>query len=113
TTSRAGLSTDQKTIDAIGNGGLSGAPLTKRAVEVVRRVHDRCQGRYPIIGVGGVMTVEDAKAMLDAGASLVQVYSGMVYNGPSFARQICKQLIADYEAAKAAETAKQPAEKAE
>ena len=113
TTSRAGLSTDQKTIGAIGNGGLSGAPLTKRAVEVVRRVHDRCQGRYPIIGVGGMMTVEDAKAMLDAGASLVQVYSGMIYNGPSFARQICKQLIADYEAAKAAETAKQPAEKAE
>lgn len=110
TTSRAGLSADQKTIDAIGNGGMSGAPLTKRAVEVVRRVHERCQGRYPIIGVGGVMTVEDAKAMLDAGASLVQVYSGMIYNGPSFARQICKQLIADYEAT---EAAKQPVQKAE
>jgi dihydroorotate dehydrogenase len=92
TTSRAGLTTSAKSIEAIGNGGLSGAPLTKRAVEVVRRVHTRCQGRYPIIGVGGVMTVEDAKAMLDAGASLVEIYSGFIFEGPALIKNIIKYL---------------------
>lgn len=95
TTSREGLQSDAATVKAIGNGGLSGAPLTARSIEIVRRIHDRCQGRYPIIGVGGIMSVEDAKAMLDAGASLIEVYTGMIYNGPAFVRRICRSLIAD------------------
>ena len=71
---------------------MSGSPLTKRSVEVVRRIYKRSNGTYPIIGVGGIMTPADAKAMLDAGATLVQVYTGYVYNGPSFVGDICKHL---------------------
>ncbi|MDL2320501.1 quinone-dependent dihydroorotate dehydrogenase [Alistipes sp. OttesenSCG-928-B03] len=92
TTSREGLATPQKTIEAIGNGGLSGSPLTERAIEVVKRVYERSEGRYPIIGVGGIMTPDDALRMLDAGASLVQVYTGFIYNGPGFVRKICKRI---------------------
>ena len=73
---------------------MSGAPLTSRSLEVIRRVHNRSKGTYPIIGVGGVMTPEDAVAMLEAGASLVQVYTGMIYNGPSFVKSICRELVA-------------------
>ncbi len=92
TTSRAGLQTNKKTVNAIGNGGLSGAPLTARSLEVIRYVHEKTEGRYPIIGVGGIMTPEDACNMLDAGASLVQVYTGFIYNGPAFVKRICKLL---------------------
>ncbi|MBE5033867.1 quinone-dependent dihydroorotate dehydrogenase [Gallalistipes aquisgranensis] len=94
TTSREGLSTDLKTVAAIGNGGLSGAPLTERALEMVRYIHTRTEGRYPIIGVGGIMTPEDARRMLEAGASLVEVYTGFIYNGPGFVKKICKHLKA-------------------
>ena len=92
TTSREGLRTNSKTIQSIGNGGLSGAPLTKRSLEVIRYLHEKTEGQYPIIGVGGVMTPEDASRMLEAGASLVQVYSGFIYEGPRFVRRICKFL---------------------
>lgn len=94
TTSREGLHISHKRLDAIGRGGLSGAPLTHRAIEVVRYVREKTEGRYPIIGTGGVMTAGDALAMLDAGADLVQVYSGLIYNGPGFVKQICKALLA-------------------
>lgn len=93
TTSRQGLETPQETISAIGNGGLSGKPLTERSREMVRYIHQKTEGRLPIIGVGGIMTVEDAEAMLEAGASLVQVYSGFIYEGPAFVKKICKHLI--------------------
>lgn len=92
TTSREGLRSPRGVIEGIGNGGLSGGPLTKRSVEIVRRVHERSGGAKPIIGVGGVMAPEDARRMLDAGASLVQIYTGFIYNGPAFARRICKFL---------------------
>lgn len=93
TRSREGLTTPQATLDSIGNGGLSGAPLTKRAVEVVRYIHEKTEGRFPIIGVGGIVTEQDAVDMLAAGASLIQVYTGFIYEGPAFARRICKRLI--------------------
>lgn len=93
TTSRAGLKTSAKTLDAIGNGGLSGAPLSERSVEMVRYLHEKTEGRYPIIGVGGVMSPEDAQRLLDAGASLVQVYTGFIYEGPSFVKRICQSLV--------------------
>jgi dihydroorotate dehydrogenase len=67
-------------------GGLSGRPLTAKAREVVRFVHAETGGRLPIIGVGGVMTPDDAAALVDAGASLVQLYSGFIYRGPSLVR---------------------------
>lgn len=92
TISREGLKSPQKLVERIGNGGLSGAPLTERSIEVVRRVHQRSGGCYPIIGVGGIMTPRDARRMLDAGASLVQCYTGFIYGGPIFVRKICKHL---------------------
>jgi dihydroorotate dehydrogenase len=69
-------------------GGLSGAPLTWRSVETIRRIADLTRGRLPIIGVGGVMDADDARAKLDAGAILVQVYTGLVYRGPGLIKEI-------------------------
>lgn len=92
TTKPSGLKTASDTLKRIGNGAVSGAPLTKRAIEVVRRIHERSRGTYPIIGSGGVMTADDAKAMLDAGATLVQIYTGYIYNGPRFVGDICRAL---------------------
>lgn len=99
TSSREGILASEKSLNSIGPGALSGAPLTKRAIEVVARVHARAKGTYPIIGVGGLMTPEDIKAMLDAGATLVQLYTGFVYEGMSLVRRTCKMMIADAEAA--------------
>lgn len=93
TVSRESLSVSKTKVDSIGRGGLSGAPLTKRALEVVRYIYKRTGGEFPIIGVGGIMTVQDALNMLDAGATIVQTYTGFIYNGPSFAKDICKALI--------------------
>jgi dihydroorotate dehydrogenase len=67
-------------------GGLSGRPLTEKARKVVHFVHTETGGRLPIIGVGGVMSPEDAFRLLDAGASLVQLYSGFIYHGPNLVR---------------------------
>ncbi|MFI3321548.1 MAG: quinone-dependent dihydroorotate dehydrogenase [Rikenellaceae bacterium] len=100
-TSREGLITDKELVESIGNGGLSGAPLTKRSLEMVRYVSGKCKGNYPIIGVGGIMSADDAVAMLDAGASLIQIYSGFIYNGPGFVKEICNKIIANEIAKKA------------
>ena len=69
-------------------GGLSGAPLQGRSLEMVRKITRRTQGRLPVIGVGGIMDAASAKARLEAGAVLVQVYTGMIYAGPGLVRQI-------------------------
>ncbi|MEU4425721.1 quinone-dependent dihydroorotate dehydrogenase [Actinoplanes sp. NPDC024001] len=71
-------------------GGLSGKPLTERARAVVKFVHDETGGRLPIIGVGGIMSVDDAARLLDAGASLVQLYSGFIYRGPDLVRAVAR-----------------------
>ncbi len=89
---REGLKSNDLAIARIGNGRMCGEPLRERALEVIRRVSERSGGAYPIIGVGGVMSAEDAQNMLDAGASLVQAYSGFIYEGPSFASKICRGL---------------------
>ncbi len=91
------MRTSRTTLDKIGSGQLSGAPLTARAVEIVRRIHTRSGGNYPIIGVGGLMSADDVSAMLEAGADLVQLYTGYIYNGPRLLKQICRKLIADSE----------------
>ncbi len=96
---RSGLQTSQTSIDRLGNGRLSGAPLADRAIEIVRRIHARSGGTYPIIGAGGMMSPRQVRAMLDAGADLVQLYTGFVYEGPRLVRDICRQLIADAEQA--------------
>jgi len=74
-------------------GGMSGAPLLDRAVELVERVYRRTQGRLPIVGVGGIFTADDAYRMIRAGATLVQAYTGFVYQGPGFARALERGLL--------------------
>lgn len=74
-------------------GGLSGRPLHARAVEVVRHIYSRTGGSLPLIGVGGIFTAADAYAMIRAGASVVQVYTGMIYEGPAIARRINRGLL--------------------
>ncbi|GIF49497.1 dihydroorotate oxidase A [Asanoa ferruginea] len=90
TLSRSGLAAADAATGAE-TGGLSGAPLTRRAREVVRFVHNETGGRLPVIGVGGIMSADDASRMFDAGASLVQVYTGFIYHGPALVRQIVAQ----------------------
>lgn len=75
-------------------GGLSGRPLAARAREVVRFVHDHTDGKLPIIGVGGIFSADDARRMLDAGASLIQVYTGFALRGPGLIREINRALAA-------------------
>ena len=77
----------------IGMGGLSGAPLKKRANEVIRYIHSKSRGTIPIIGVGGIENPSDALEKLNAGASLVQVYTGLVYSGPALIKEINKEII--------------------
>src|SRR5262245_35149234 len=74
-------------------GGLSGAPLRERALAIVRHIYQRTEGRLPIVGVGGIFSAADAYAMIRAGASLVQVYTGFIYEGPAIARRINDGLL--------------------
>lgn len=90
TRSRDGLSIPQERIDEIGNGGMSGAPVHKKNVELVRYIHEKSEGRLPIVGVGGIMSPEDAQDMVDAGASLVEIYSGFIYEGPALVKKIIR-----------------------
>ena len=93
TRSREPLTTDKESVAAIGDGGMSGAPLFEKSLSFVKYIHQRTNGQLPIIAVGGIMSPEKAKAMLDAGASLIQVYSGFIYNGPAFVKEINKYLV--------------------
>jgi dihydroorotate dehydrogenase len=74
-------------------GGISGAPVRQRSTEVIRFIWQETQGRLPIIGVGGVFTPDDAWEKITAGASLVQVYTGWVYEGPGMVRRILEGLL--------------------
>ena len=74
-------------------GGLSGAPLRARATECIRHIHRQTKGRMPVIGVGGVFTAEDAYEKIRAGASLVEIWTGMVYEGPAITRNINRGLL--------------------
>jgi dihydroorotate dehydrogenase len=76
------------------SGGLSGVPLAKRATAVIRRLHGVLQGALPIIGVGGILCAADAEEKVEAGASLVQIYSGLIYRGPRLVREIAHALCA-------------------
>jgi dihydroorotate dehydrogenase len=94
TIARAGLRTDPDRVAAIGAGGLSGAPLRERAVEIVRRVRARLGRRVVVVGVGGVERAADVMALVRAGADLVQMYTGFIYEGPSAPSQIARELAA-------------------
>lgn len=93
TRTRDGLTTiSQEKIDEIGNGGMSGAPVHKKNLDLVRYVHKQSDGKLPIIGVGGIMSPEDAQEMIDAGASLVEIYTGFIYEGPALVKKIIRHL---------------------
>jgi len=92
TISREGLRTAPAELDAIGAGGLSGAPLTERSTEVLRMLRARVGDRLTLIGVGGIGTPQQARDRIAAGADLVQAYSGLIYGGPMWPRQILKAL---------------------
>ncbi|KAA9110910.1 quinone-dependent dihydroorotate dehydrogenase [Microbacterium rhizomatis] len=95
TISRDGLTTDAATVEACGAGGLSGAPVRARALRVVEIVRATAPDpRFCVIGVGGVEIAKDVRALLDAGATLVQGYTGFIYRGPLWARQINRGLRA-------------------
>lgn len=96
TISREGLLTEGAKVSAIGAGGLSGQPLKKRATEVIRYLHQRSGGSITIIGVGGINGAADAIEKLEAGASLVQVYSGLVFEGPTLVRKIKKGILENF-----------------
>lgn len=82
----AGLAHSQET------GGLSGRPVRARALAVIQALHKRLSGKLPIIGVGGISDADSAQAALDAGASLIQIYTGLIYRGPTLIDEICRAL---------------------
>ncbi|HCN07397.1 MAG TPA: dihydroorotate dehydrogenase (quinone) [Lentisphaeria bacterium] len=93
TVSRENLRTPQSTVDEIGDGGVSGVPLRQRSTEVIRYLAERLAGRLPVIGVGGIHSPADAIEKLEAGAALVQVYTGFVYSGAGLAKSINEVLV--------------------
>ena len=93
TIDRSGLKTDKTKVEAIGNGGLSGKPVRVRSTEVIKYLADKSNRAFPIIGVGGIHSAEDALEKLDAGATLLQVYTGFIYEGPSLVKRINKAIL--------------------
>ena len=93
TIARSGLNTDDKELSELGNGGLSGSPLTKKSTEVINYLYKKSKASFPIIGVGGIQSADDAIDKLKAGASLIQIYTGMIYEGPSLIKTINKRLV--------------------
>ncbi len=86
---------------AVETGGLSGAPLRAMSTAMVRKIYQRTQGHLPIIGVGGIASAADAREKLDAGAALVQLYTGLIYSGPAVVKQIVRGLIESKNASRA------------
>lgn len=92
TRSREGLTIPEDKIQAIGNGGLSGAPLYRKNLALVKHISEKTGGKFPIIGVGGIMSPDQAEEVLSAGASLIEIYSGFIYEGPGLVKRILKHL---------------------
>jgi dihydroorotate dehydrogenase len=92
TISREQLHTTREELEAIGAGGLSGAPVRQRSTEIVKYIHQKTKGQLPVIASGGIFTPADAKEKLAAGAALVQVWTGFVYEGPGIVKKICDGL---------------------
>lgn len=93
TTERDGLLTPANEVAAYGDGGLSGAPLRNRSTQVISFIHRSTRGALPIIGVGGIFTAQDAWEKICSGASLVQLYTGFIYEGPGVAHHINEGLL--------------------
>ena len=93
TLDRGGLKTAKNKIDTIGNGGLSGKPVAVRSTQLIKYLADKSNRAFPIIGVGGIHSAEDALEKLDAGATLLQVYTGFIYEGPNLVKRINKAIL--------------------
>jgi dihydroorotate dehydrogenase len=90
TISRDGLASDVSLVQDMGMGGLSGKPVRKKSTEIIKYITRKTNGAIPIIAVGGIFNAKDAAEKIEAGASLVQVYTGFIYSGPGIAKNICK-----------------------
>lgn len=90
---RSGLKTSDQRLSEIGNGGLSGQPIKEKSTKVIQYLADKSNKAFPIIGVGGIHSAEDALEKIKAGADLVQVYTGFIYEGPSLIKRINKALL--------------------
>ena len=97
TISREGLRTPKEQVSQLGAGGLSGKVLRERSTEVIHYLHRQSGGSFPIIGVGGIHSPEAALEKLEAGASLIQLYTGFIYEGPSLVRDIKYSLLSRQE----------------
>lgn len=97
TITRHTIMLEKQKAEQAGKGGLSGLPIRDRSTDVIRYLSEKSGRAFPIIGVGGIFTAEDALEKLDAGADLVQVYTGFIYEGPGIARKINKALLARYQ----------------
>ncbi len=93
TIDRSKLKTNPSEVENLGAGGVSGKPLTNRSTEVIRYLHQKSNGAFPIIGVGGIHSADDAIEKLKAGASLIQIYTGFIYEGPSLVKEINQQIL--------------------
>jgi dihydroorotate dehydrogenase len=93
TIAREGLLSDSVEVENIGRGGLSGKPIRERSTEIIRYIAKKTGGALPIIGVGGIMTPGDAMEKIEAGATLVQIYTGFIYEGPGLVRKINRALL--------------------
>ena len=93
TLDRSNLKASIEQTDAIGAGGVSGKPLTKKSTEIIRYIHQKTNGKIPIIGVGGIHSAQDAIDKLNAGASLVQLYTGFIYEGPALIKKINQEIV--------------------
>jgi dihydroorotate dehydrogenase len=94
TISRSGLSTPGAEVEALGAGGISGAPLERRALQVLRLIRERAAGRLTLIAAGGISSIENAWERLRAGANLLQIYTAFVYEGPELPRRLAHGLLA-------------------
>ncbi|MDG1728684.1 MAG: quinone-dependent dihydroorotate dehydrogenase [Algibacter sp.] len=92
-TDRTGLKATTEKLEEIGNGGLSGQPIKEKSTQVIKYLSDKSNKAFPIIGVGGIHSAKDALEKLDAGADLVQIYTGFIYEGPSLIKSINKAIL--------------------
>ena len=90
---REGLTTQKETLEQVGRGGLSGRPIANKSVQIIKWISDATKGQKPIIGVGGIDCFETAHKMLLAGADLLQLYTGLIYEGPGLVKNINRQLV--------------------
>ncbi|PHR69407.1 MAG: dihydroorotate dehydrogenase (quinone) [Lutibacter sp.] len=92
-TNREGLKTSKEELEVIKNGGLSGKPIAERSTRVIKYLADKSNKSFPIIGIGGIHSAEDALEKLAAGADLVQIYTGFIYEGPNLIKKINKAIL--------------------